>query len=185
MNTALVLIDIQQGFLEATWGERNNPGFEANIRFLLKYWRENQKPIFHVQHLSQEPDSPLRPNRPGVQFMECAEPKGDEPVISKNVHSAFIQTQLEKELRREGINELVLVGLTSDHCVSTTARMGADLGFNITIPADAVATFGRYDVRNDKMYSADEVQAVSLASLHREFATISMTQQVLSKGILK
>jgi nicotinamidase-related amidase len=109
--------------------------------------------------------------------MDFAVPLGGEAVFQKSVHSAFIGTELEVELRKQGIVHLILAGLTSDHCVSTSARMGADLGFEVSIPYDAVATFDRIN-RDGIPCEADLVQEIALASLHREFAKISSTREV-------
>ncbi len=179
MKSALVLIDIQKGFLYPIWGKRNNPHFENNVAKLLSHWRSETQPIFHVQHLSSEANSPLRPDIPGAEFMNFAKPLANEPVFRKNVHSGFIGTDLEVSLKNLKIEHLVLVGMTSDHCVSTTARMGADLGFKITIPYDGVATFNRLG-HDGSQFSAEQVQSISLASLRQEFATISSTEELCS-----
>lgn len=180
--TALLVIDVQKGFMDSAWGIRNNPHFEKNVSLLLAHWRESQQPVIHVQHLSHDNNSPLRPGQLGADLMDFAKPENDEPLFQKYVHSAFIGTNLEAELKRKNIFSLVLVGFTSDHCVSTTARMGVDLGFEIFIPSDAVATFDRIG-RDGKRFSADEVHAVSLASLNREFARIEETSQILKTKI--
>ena len=177
MKSALVLIDVQKGFSEPVWGSRNNPRLEGNVERLLSHWRAIKRPIFHVQHLSDEINSPLRPDCLGVEFMAFARPKEGERVIRKNVHSAFINTNLEAELKCQNIMHLILVGFTSDHCVSTTARMGFDLGFKITIVFDGVATFDRVG-HDGARYSANDVQAISLASLHMEFANILSTEEL-------
>lgn len=180
MNVALVLIDIQKGFTDPYWGKRNNPCFECNVQLLLEHWRRERLPIFHVRHRSTELGSPLRPDQSGVDFMDFVRPETGEPIFTKSVHSAFIQTGLESALRRLKLDELVLVGLTSDHCVSTSARMGADLGFKIWIPSDAVATFNRFDAAGNS-YPAEQVQAITLASLHQEFATVSTAREILER----
>jgi nicotinamidase-related amidase len=176
--TALVLIDVQEGFHDPYWGRRNNPRFEVVIARLLERWRAAQLPVIHVQHHSTEPQSPLRPDRPGVEFMACARPVPGETIFAKKVNSAFIHTGLESYLRARGITSLVMAGLTTDHCVSTSARMGANLGFAITIPADAVATFDRRTY--DGMFiPAETVHEVALASLHGEFAVVTSSAELL------
>lgn len=176
--TALILIDVQVGFNDSYWGRRNNPRFEANISRILERWRGAGLPVIHVQHHSVEPHSPLRPDRPGVEFMACARPQVGEPVFAKKVNSAFIHTGLESYLRAAGTHSIVMVGLTTDHCVSTSARMAANLGFKVTIPADAVATFDRRT--HDGMFiPADTVHEVSLASLHGEFAAVTSLADLL------
>ena len=101
-DTTLILIDVQQGFDEPHWGTRNNPGAEKNIQRLLERWREAKRPVIHVRHDSVEPNSPLRPDRPGNTFKPEATPRPGEPTVSKSVNSAFIGTDLEARLRKQG-----------------------------------------------------------------------------------
>lgn len=177
-NTALIIIDVQQGFHDSKWGKRNNPQAETNIAALLAAWRRTGRPIFHIQHLSLEPDSPLRADSPGSDFQEPVRPLPGEPLIQKHVNSAFIGTNLEERLRQEHIDTLVIVGLTTDHCVSTTTRMAGNLGFRAYLVSDATATFERTG-HDGRWYSAEDIHAISLASLHQEFATVVETQPVL------
>ncbi len=175
---ALILIDIQEGFNDPIWGKRSNSLLEANVNRLLTHWRERGRPIYHVQHLSRKPNSPLNSNRPGVAFMECAKPIGEEPVISKNVNSCFIGTNLESRLKEKEINDLVFVGIASDHCVSTSIRMAANLGFRCTLVSDATTSFDRKDSKGT-VYPGELVHAINLASLHGEFATVVETENLV------
>lgn len=147
-HPALILIDWQQGFEDhASWGgNRNNPEAESNALSLLTYWREHGFPVFHCIHDSQEPQSLLRRDRPGGQIMPEFEPRDSEPLFIKNVNSCFIGTDLEDVLRERRIQNLVICGLTTNHCVSTTARMAGNFGFNVTLVGDACATFDRIGV---------------------------------------
>lgn len=180
-KTALIVIDVQDGMDEPVWGQRNNPDAESNMARLLAAWREAQRPIYHVQHMSTTPTSPLRPNLPGNAIKRIVAPAGTEPVIQKNVNSAFIGTDLEQRLRKADIQSVVLVGLTTNHCVETTARMAGNLGFNTIVVADATATFDRVGYDGTR-YPAQTIHAVSLASLHGEFATVVKTDQLLDEG---
>ena len=177
-NTALLVIDVQQGLDHPRHGERNNPEAEKRIADLLSAWRGEGRPVVHVQHLSVEPDSPLRADRPGHAIKVEALPKTGEPVFQKHVSSAFIGTDLEAHLRSRGIESLVLVGMMTDHCVSSTARMAANLGFKVTVVEDATATFERRGP-DGTHYSAAMMHGAELASLHREFATIRSTRDLL------
>jgi len=142
-SPALLVIDVQQGLDNPRLGPRNNPDAEKRIADLLAAWRAAGRPVIHVQHMSVEPNSLLRPGLPGNTIKKEALPIAGEPLFQKNVNSAFIGTDLEKYLRSHGIENLVMVGLTTEHCISSSARMAANLGFNVTVVADATATFGR------------------------------------------
>ena len=178
-RAALLLIDIQQGLDDPKWGARNNPQAERQIAALLAAWRRAKWPVIHVQHMSTNATSPLRPNLPGNAFKPEAMPLDGEPVFQKTVNSAFIGTALEEHLRREGIRSLVIIGLTTDHCVSTTVRMAGNLGFDVVVVEDATATFERKGPDGVR-YSADAMHRIALASLHDEFAQVRSADDVLA-----
>jgi nicotinamidase-related amidase len=177
-NAALIVIDVQQAFEDPSWGQRNNPEAEANIAALLKVWRSAGRPLFHIQHRSPRPDSLFHPDARGFPFKPQAAPMAGEPVLYKSVNSAFIGTDLEQRLRDAGIATVIICGITTDHCVSTSTRMAGNLGFNAFIVSDATATFERVgpDARH---YTAQQMHDTALASLHREFATVVATGEVL------
>ena len=177
-DAVLLIIDVQKGMDDPHYGTRNNPGAEDNMARLLAAWRAGGRPVFHVQHMSSEPDSPLRPERPGNAIKDEVKPLDGEPLFRKSVNSAFIGTDLEDRLRERGLDTLVIVGLTTQHCVSTTTRMAGNLGFKTYLVADATAAFDStgYD---GKHYSAEEVHQISLATLHSEFATVVETDELL------
>lgn len=178
--TALLLIDIQEGLQDLAFygGERNNPEAEANCGKILSAFRIKGLPIFHVQHCSINPESPLHPSKPGNNFHPLVQPKDGEPVFQKTVNSAFIGTDLETQLRAQNISDLVIVGLTTEHCVSTSTRMAANLGFNTTLISDATAAFNKTGI-NGEVYSAEMAHNIALANLKDEFATIQDTQTLL------
>lgn len=179
MDRALLVIDVQKGFDQPYWGIRNNPACEENIALLLAAFRKCGSPIVHVQHLSTEALSPLRPGQEGCQFKEIARPINGELIETKNVNSAFIGTGLLDYLKGRAIPQVVLCGLTTDHCVSTTTRMAANLGFDCLVAADATATFNRTGF-DGKEFSAQEIYETALASLHGEFANVVATRELLT-----
>ena len=180
MPAALILIDVQEGLDDPRLGARNNPQAEGNMARLLAEWRRRGWPIFHIQHMSTEPDSPLRPELPGNALKAIVAPAGPEPVIQKRVNSAFIGTDLRQRLAAAGIAALVLVGLTTDHCVSSTARMAGDLGFRVVVVADASAAHETTG-HDGRRFSAQTVHELALAHLNGEFAQILTTEQLLAR----
>ncbi|RUT72119.1 cysteine hydrolase [Flavobacterium cupreum] len=179
-NTALIIIDVQKGFNdEKYWGgNRNNQDAELKIAQLLEKWRALKLPVFHIVHSSVHPDSKLHESNPGFEIKNEVQPIEGEPVIVKNVNSAFIGTDLKERLDQQGINKLVLVGLTTNHCVSTTARMAGNLGFDAFVISDATATFDRIGINGEK-FDSELIHQISLASLHNEFAQVITTEKVL------
>jgi len=181
---ALILIDIQKGFenVEYWGGQRNNPDAEFRASELLKLWRDNGFPIFHVQHCSTIPTSPLHETHAGNQFNDLVAPKEREPIIKKKVNSAFIGTDLQAQLDNAKITTLVIAGLTTDHCISTTTRMAANLGYETFLVAAATATFNKKGI-NGQIFPAELIHQTALASLDKEFATV-ITTDVIRQAIV-
>jgi nicotinamidase-related amidase len=177
-NAALIIIDVQQAFDNPQWGQRNNPHAEQRVAELIAAWRGSERPIFHIQHINPRQGSLFNPATIGARAKAEAEPLGEEPVITKNVNSAFIGTDLEARLRAQKIETLVVVGITTDHCVSTTSRMAGNLGFDTFVVSDATATFER-TMPDGAYFSAETMHSTALASLSGEFATIVRTDDVL------
>ena len=175
---ALLVIDVQKGLDDPKYGQRNNPEAEKNIEKLIQFWRDHAQPLIHIQHASTEVNSPLRPDSDGFAIKSEAQPLTHEPLFVKNVNSAFIGTELESYLKNSGISKLVVVGLTTDHCVSTSVRMASNLGFTVTLVSDATATFERITIEDEKI-SAEQMHNAHLASLHGEFCEVLNTQQVM------
>jgi len=173
---ALILVDIQKGFEDIKYwgGQRNNPNAEFRASELLKIWREKNLPIYHIKHCSSILTSLLHETNIGNEFKDLVSPIEGEPIIKKNVNSAFIVTDLKDQLDKAKITKLVIVGLTTDHCVSTTTRMAGNLGYETYLVADATATFNKKGI-DGQNYSADLIHETALASLNEEFATIVTT----------
>lgn len=173
---ALILIDIQKAFdnLEYWGGQRNNPEAENNAGELLKLWRTNKLPVFHIKHCSSIKTSLLNETNAGNEFKDIVKPIDGEPIIKKSVNSAFIGTDLKERLDNESISKLVIVGMTTDHCVSTTTRMAGNFGYDTFLVSDATATFNKKGI-DGQNYSAELIHETALASLNEEFATIITT----------
>jgi nicotinamidase-related amidase len=174
----LLLIDVQRVFDVPAWGPRNNPDAEVAIARLLTAWRDHEAPLVHVRHVSQRPASLFQAGTRAVEFKPEALPAPGEEVIEKSVNSAFIGTDLADRLQACGCRALVLAGLTTDHCVSTTARMAANLGFSTTVVADATATFDRV-APDGELIQAELMHRTALASLKDEFAEIASAEAVI------
>jgi nicotinamidase-related amidase len=180
-NTALLLIDLQKAIDDPRWaadGPRNNLGAEIAVAQLLAAWRRASRPVFHVRHDSTEQNSTYRPGQPGNAFKPEAMPLFGEPVIAKQVNSAFIGTNLKGYLHDAGIDTLVVAGVITNNSVETTVRMAGNLGFEVLLVEDACFTYGRPDYVG-RLRSADEIHAMSLANMDREYCTVVTSAAVL------
>lgn len=178
---ALLILDVQKGFDDPYWGQRNNPQAEENMARLLAEWRKLQGHVIFSQHLSVQPGSPLHhKNKVGTEFKEIIQPREGEIIFPKNVNSAFIGTGLEMYLKEKKIKSVLITGLSTQHCVSTTTRMSGNLGYQTFLVSDAIAAFEITDHKG-VYHSAEVIHEHELAMLHNEFATIMTTDEVLSQ----
>ena len=144
-RTALVVVDVQLAFEDAGyWGRRNNPACEANIARLIGAWREAGEPVVFVRHDSDEPVSPLRPDQPGNAFrpevVGRAGPARDQ--------AGQLGLPRRARISRTGcassdLGRIAICGITTNHCCETTARVGANVGFDVLFVLDATHTFDR------------------------------------------
>lgn len=178
-RTALIPIDVQQGFDFAPWPPRNNPAMEANGLRLLEAWRHAGLPLIHVRHDSVVPGSTLAPGHPGNAHRPGFVPLEGEPLVTKSVNAAFIGTDLDLRLRRLGVDGVVLFGISTDMCVSTTARVAANLGYRTVVVGDACHCFDLKDA-DGSVIPADAIHRAHLATLRAEFATVMDTDEVIA-----
>jgi nicotinamidase-related amidase len=169
INTALVVVDVQEAFEDGEyWGRRNNPDCEANIADLIAAWRAAGGPIVFVRHEFETHDWAFKD-------VVSGEP---DLLVSKQVNSAFYGSpDLHAWLRERGLATIALCGITTDHCVETTARMGANLGYEVLFVLDATHTFDRTGPDGTVM-TADELARATATQLHEEFATIVSTSEL-------
>ena len=174
-TTALLLVDVQKGVNEVKYyggpsGKRNNHSAEENMRCLLAEWRRLGKRVAFTRHNSREINSPLKLELETGNQIEGLEINGPDIVVEKDVNSGFIGTSLELELRRSGINRLVVMGFYTNYCIETTIRMAGNLGFDTYLVHDACAAVNTLG-HDGEYYEPDLVHNLSIASLHGEFCT--------------
>ncbi len=178
-GAVLLPIDLQRGFEDPAWPPRWNGRADALGRALLDGWRRAGLPVIHVRHDSAEPRSTLRPGQPGNDFRPGFAPLPGETVLSKSVNSAFIATDLDLRLRRLGARRVVAFGISTDMCVSTTIRTGANLGWPMILAADACDCFDLPDGAGGVIPAAT-VHAVHVATLGYEFCTVASVADILA-----
>lgn len=175
---ALIVIDVQNAIDDPVWGRRGQPGMEAAIVDLLSAFRRRRLPIVHIRHDSTDAKSPYRPGTRGNDFKPEVAPEPGELVVDKRTNSAFIGTDLMDLLDELQVGQLVMTGVLLENSVEATVRMAGNLGFEVVIPEDAVASIDRVD-RRGRHWPAEDVHALTLAILDREYARISDSRTVI------
>jgi len=179
-TAALLVIDLQKAIDAPYWGPRNNPDCERNVAALLERWRATRRPIYHIKHDSTEPQSAYRPGQPGNDFKDDVKPRPGEAVITKRVNSAFVGTDLGTLLKVAGHGPLVITGVLTNNSVEATVRMGGNLGFEIYMVSDGCFAVDKKTL-DGRVFSAENVHALSLANMSGEYASVVDTDWLLAR----
>ena len=176
-RTALILIDIQNIYFTPGDYLLDEPErAAAQASRLLSGFRELGLPVFHIRHLFGEDDAPgveqLRAHHESV----AALPK--EPVIDKRHPSAFLETDLRRQLENMGVQRLVVAGMMSHMCVDTTVRAAQDFGYDVLLVDDACTTKPLQTRMG--LIGAAVVHEVFMASLDGTFASVLKTDACLA-----
>lgn len=177
-DALLLPVDMQQAFDLPAWPRRWNRNVDANGLALLDAWRSRSLPIVHVRHDSVSPGSTLASGEPGNAFRPGFDPANGEALISKSVNAAFIGTDLDLRLKRLGIRTVVVFGISTDMCVSTTVRVGANLGYDMVLVEDACDCFDLPDGAGGTI-PAEAVHRAHVATLGYEFARVATTREIV------
>jgi biuret amidohydrolase len=104
---------------------------------------------------------------PSWQIDESVAPRPGEIVLQKTTSGPLNSTKLDQLLHNIGVTSLVVVGLTTDVCVTQTARETADRGFRVVIAEDACTTL------------SEEMHGASLLAFSLAFGRVRKTEEVL------
>ncbi|MEC4768707.1 cysteine hydrolase family protein [Halomonas sp. CUBES01] len=169
-ESALVLIDCQNTYREGVMQLEGVEDALLEAQKLLEKARQAGIPVIHIQHDTGE-GTPYDIKAPIGQIADIVKPMNDEPVITKQFPNAFVQTDLEAQLKQMGCKKLVLAGFMTHMCVNSTAHGAFNLGFDVTVVASATATRA-LQADNGKALSAQAVHEGALASTRDLYAAV-------------
>lgn len=166
-STALILIDIQNFYFPGGKAALVEPEKAAeNAKILLTHFRDNNALVVHVRHDFE----------PGGEIHKLVEPNSEEKIITKNEVNCFLNTDLEKYLKKNNIKKVVLAGMQTHMCLEAGTRAAHDLGFKCTVIADACAT--RNLKFEDTIIEASEVHFSTLVTL-KSYANVVRCNEYL------
>ena len=181
MNTALLIIDVQNDYFEG--GAMTLVGsYKAseNIKLLLKKFRTENQPVIFIQHITTRPDATFFiPNTIGAEIHANVKPLDNEKVIIKHYPNSFRETDLLNHLKSLDITNLVICGMMTHMCIDATTRAAKDLGFNCTLIADGCAT--KHLEINGTIVTAENVHNSFLAALNYFYSTVTNTNEYLGE----
>ena len=169
-DSALVMIDCQNTYRS---GIMQLTGVEEALQEaqkLLHMARALKIPVFHIRH-DAGPGTPYDVNAPIGAIADEVAPVAGEAVITKHYPNAFIQTDLDTQLKAAGVKNLVLAGFMTHMCINSTAHGAFNLGYNVAVVASATAS-RPLQAANGKVLSAQEVHDGAIASTRDLYAAI-------------
>lgn len=153
-----------------------------NICKLLAYFRKNQMEVIFskITCLTQNGrDRSLTQKRPGwnysllppnaieAEIIDELYPLPDEIVVNKTTDSALTGTNLRLILHNIGIKKVIVTGVMTDQCVSSTVRSLADESFEAVVPDDCCAA------------ATDELQEWELKIINNIYCNVMSTDDVI------
>lgn len=194
-HLALLLIDLQELDVSPNHGALSQESPEVVTKYLstiydrvlpntnqvLSTFRSLGAEVIHVRIQSMTIDGRDRswahkhlglhvpPNSPLAGFLPGVEPQKDEIILNKTSSDAFHTTILAQLLRNMEIKELVICGVFTHECVSSTTRSASDLNFSVTVIGDACAAI------------TDDLHMQALEELNQRYARVIETQALIKE----
>ncbi|MCL6263994.1 cysteine hydrolase family protein [Craterilacuibacter sp. RT1T] len=149
-NTALLIIDVQQGLIAGPPPATRAMSLIAVINAAISLARSRSMPVLFVQH-DGPADSPLAPGSDTWQLHGALAREASDTIIHKTAADAFCQTSLKATLDALAVDALWIAGYASDFCVDSTVRSAAMQGYAVTVIADAHAGKDRPHIGGDAL----------------------------------
>lgn len=154
-STALVLLDLQEVCIDQWTVLESREALLGNVSYLLSWCRKAGVHIIHVKvafRLNYPEISPKNklfsklatsglfpPTGEGCDFHDAVKPSPGEIVVTKYRVGAFTGTELDMILRAQGIETLILAGISTTGAVLSAVRQAFDLDYHLIVPSDCCA----------------------------------------------
>ncbi|MEM2943626.1 MAG: isochorismatase family cysteine hydrolase [Methanomassiliicoccales archaeon] len=176
MKRAIVVVDMINDFVYGKFGSERARGIVSSVSTLVDTARKRGDLIVFTRdaHSSSDPELEIwgdhaMKGTAGSEIIPDLKVKEGDHVIEKTTYSSFFNTNLDEVLKKHGIKEVVIVGVTTDICVRHTAADAFFRGYKIVIPKECVQTI------------SDEIQDRALDEMKRLYkARIEELSKVIS-----
>ncbi|GAA4439250.1 isochorismatase family protein [Actinokineospora soli] len=179
MTDALLVIDVQESFRQReSWAEISDPDIATSVGTLVDHARAQGDLVVWVLHSEPGSGTVFDPASGFVRLIDGLKPLDGEPELTKTSHNAFTTTGLHQLLTARGVRGLRVCGIRTEQCCETTARVGSDLGFDVTFVSDATATNPIRHWRTGAVLSTAEIVERTECVLAGRFATVATVAEV-------
>ncbi|HWP17811.1 MAG TPA: isochorismatase family protein [Burkholderiaceae bacterium] len=184
MQTALILIDIQESFRHRPyWSETDVPAFLERTNALIAGAGARGMPVVRILHSDgpQHPDNPFAIASGLVKPLEGLAVFDPAAEFVKHRHSALVGTGLGVWLTQQGIRRLIVAGIRTEQCCETTTRHASDEGYEVDYVTEATLTFEMRQPDGRPLSPAD-LKARTETVLQGRFATICTVEEALARA---
>lgn len=177
-KSALVVIDFQNEYFSGRMPIPDGAAALAKTRELITFADSHKIPVYHVQHVAPAGSPVFAIDGQTVKFHPDMQPRPQDVVLHKSTVSVFASTDLDQQLKKAGIQTLIISGLMTHACVAGAARDAAPLGYNVIVASDASAT--RAITRaNGVSIDKDSLHKAALAEVEDTFGDVLSTAQIV------
>ncbi|RON88496.1 cysteine hydrolase family protein [Pseudomonas fluorescens] len=177
-KSALVVIDFQNEYFSGRMPIPDGAAALARTRELITFADSHKIPVYHVQHVAPAGSPVFAIDGQTVKFHPDMQPRPQDVVLQKSTVSVFASTDLDQQLKKAGIQTLIISGLMTHACVAGAARDAAPLGYNVIVASDASAT--RAITRaNGMSIDKDSLHKAALAEVEDTFGDVMSTAQIV------
>ncbi|WP_142826294.1 cysteine hydrolase family protein [Planococcus soli] len=160
-KTALLIIDAQNEMFDQSNPVHQSGQLLENLQSLIKKARSAHVPVVYVQH-----------NDPGLvkgtdfwQIHQSITPEERDDIVQKWTPDSFHETTLLEVLKNKNVQNLVIAGNQTEHCIDATTRSASNLGFDVTLAKDAHGTWDSEVMSAEQIINHHNGQLSSFATL--------------------
>jgi nicotinamidase-related amidase len=184
MQTALLLIDVQQSFrVRPYWSDSDLPSFLERCNTLVAGCAARGIPVVQVFHTDPPlaADNPFSPASGLVRPLEGLAPFDPALRLEKHRHSALVGSELPVWLHANGIRRLMVAGIRTEQCCETTTRHASDEGYEVDYITEATLTFAMRTPAGGTLSPAQIKERTETVLVDR-FATLCTVEQALDRA---
>jgi nicotinamidase-related amidase len=170
MNTAVLVIDVQQGLCSGPDAAHDCAGTIERINLVTREARAAGAPVVFVQHETRSDE--LAHGSPAWQLAHGLEAEPADLRVRKTTPDSFLGTPLQRLLEQHAVERLVVCGMHTEFCVDTTVRRALALGYPVVLVADAHTSAGNDALAPPQVIAHHNATLVRIASFGPRVTTV-------------